>query len=66
MACDVAAFNLPARVGQLFESACGGARRARAGRILTNDRREVYRRSSQAGPGNDINAGSPGYQKAPT
>src|SRR6516162_1343352 len=35
--------------GQLFESACGGARRARAGRILTNDRREVYRRSSQAG-----------------
>src|SRR5207302_10769603 len=27
---------------------------------------KVYRASSQAGPGNDINAGSPGFQKAPT
>src|SRR6516162_4727219 len=26
----------------------------------------VYRAPSQAGPGNDINAGSPGFQKAPT
>src|SRR5207253_9094868 len=25
-----------------------------------------YRAPSQAGPGNDINAGSPGFQKAPT
>jgi hypothetical protein len=29
-------------------------------------RRPVYRALSQAGPGNDINAGSPGSQKAPT
>jgi len=35
-------------------------------RILTIDRGEVYRASSQAGPGNDINAGSTGSQKAPT
>ena len=34
-------------------------------RILTIDRGEVYRASSQAGPGNDINTGSPGFQKAP-
>ena len=27
---------------------------------------QVYRAPSQAGPGNDINAGSPGFQKAPT
>ena len=26
----------------------------------------VYRAPSEAGPGNDINAGSPGFQKAPT
>jgi hypothetical protein len=35
-------------------------------RILTICRGEVYRASSQAGPGNDINAGSAGSQKAPT
>jgi hypothetical protein len=35
-------------------------------RILTICRVEVYRASSQAGPGNDINAGSAGSQKAPT
>ena len=39
---------------------------SRQNRILTIDRGEVYRASSQAGPGNDINAGSPGSQKAPT
>jgi hypothetical protein len=33
--------------------------------ILTIDRGEVYSPLSQAGPGNDINAGSPGFQKAP-
>src|SRR6201987_4752596 len=27
---------------------------------------QVYRAPSQAGPGNDFNAGSPGFQKAPT
>ncbi len=27
---------------------------------------QVYRAPSQAGPGNDINVGSPGFQKAPT
>src|SRR5260370_34617088 len=27
---------------------------------------QVYRAPSQAGPGNDIHAGSPGFQKAPT
>ena len=39
---------------------------SRQNRILTIDRGEVYRASRQAGPGNDINAGSPGSQKAPT
>ena len=34
--------------------------------ILTNDNRTDYRAPSQAGPSNDINAGSPGSQKAPT
>ena len=34
--------------------------------ILTTDPREVYRALSQAGPGNDINVGSSGSQKAPT
>jgi len=34
--------------------------------ILTFDRGEVYPALSQAGPGNDINAGSQGAQKAPT
>src|ERR1700720_4686015 len=27
---------------------------------------QVYRAPSQAGPGNDINVGAPGFQKAPT
>jgi hypothetical protein len=35
-------------------------------RILTIDTGTVYRAPGQAGPGNDINAGSPGSQKAPT
>src|SRR5260370_1383996 len=35
-------------------------------RILTIDKGRFYRAPSQAGPGNDINAGSPGFQKAPT
>ena len=38
----------------------------RGGQILTICRRKVYSASGQAGPGNDINAGSPGSQKAPT
>jgi hypothetical protein len=42
------------------------ARHYRQNRILTIDTGTVYRSSSQAGPGNDINAGSPGSQKAPT
>jgi hypothetical protein len=39
---------------------------SRQSRILTICRGEVYDASSQAGPGNDINAGSMGSQKAPT
>jgi hypothetical protein len=35
-------------------------------RILTIYQPEVYGMLRQAGPGNDINAGSPGAQKAPT
>jgi len=48
------------------------ARRAEGheARKLTADREDrqgrVYRAPSQAGPGNDINAGSPGFQKART
>src|SRR5215472_6773521 len=34
-------------------------------RVLTNGQGEDYPARSQAGPGNDINAGSPGSQKAP-
>jgi len=34
-------------------------------RILTIEKGQVYRAPSQAGPGNDINAGSAGLQKAP-
>jgi hypothetical protein len=34
--------------------------------VLTTDNGGVYRGPSQAGPGNDIHAGSPGLQKAPT
>jgi hypothetical protein len=34
--------------------------------ILTIDRGEVYSALNQAGPGNDINVGSSGSQKAPT
>jgi hypothetical protein len=38
-----------------------------AARTGFDDRQaQVYRAPSQAGPGNDINAGSPGFQKAPT
>ena len=34
---------------------------------ILNDRQgQVYHAPSQAGSGNDINAGSPGFQKAPT
>jgi hypothetical protein len=35
-------------------------------RIFDDRQGQVYRAPSQAGPGNDINAGSPGFQKAPT
>jgi hypothetical protein len=35
-------------------------------RVLTIWRGEDYAATGQAGPGNDINAGSPGSQKAPT
>ena len=67
MARDVAAFNLPARVGTSSGSACSGLpSRSCRNRILTSDRTQVYRAPSQAGPGNDINAGPPGSQKAPT
>lgn len=67
MARDVAAFNLPVRVGPLFGSACSEhPPRSRESQTLTICRGEVYRGSSQAGPGNDINAGSAGSQKAPT
>src|SRR5690349_9740287 len=59
MARDVAAFNLRARVGQ------GNERSPLSSRILTICGGKVYRASSQAGPGNDINAGSGGSQKAP-
>jgi hypothetical protein len=34
-------------------------------RVLTIRRGEDYPAAGQAGPGNDINAGSPGSQKAP-
>jgi hypothetical protein len=44
----------------------GGLALSRQNRILTIDRGTVYRAPSQAGSGNDINAGSPGSQKAPT
>jgi hypothetical protein len=35
-------------------------------RIFDDRQGEVYRARGQAGPGNDINAGSSGFQKAPT
>jgi hypothetical protein len=41
-------------------------RPASQNRILTIEQGQVYRVLGQAGPGNDINAGSPGFQKAPT
>jgi len=44
----------------------GGPALSRQNRILTIDTGTVYRAPGQAGPGNDINAGSPGSQKAPT
>jgi hypothetical protein len=34
--------------------------------VLTIGKRRVYCAPSQAGPGKDINTGSPGFQKAPT
>jgi hypothetical protein len=39
---------------------------SRPRRNLTIDRGEIYRARGQAGPGNDINVGSSGSQKAPT
>jgi hypothetical protein len=39
---------------------------SRPHRNLTIDRGEVYSAVNQAGPGNDINVGSSGSQKAPT
>jgi hypothetical protein len=54
------------RKGQhFFETAADLATTNRPG--SQSDRQgQVYRAPSQAGPGNDINAGSPGFQKAPT
>ena len=43
-----------------------GDRGFRIGLAFDDQQGDGLRRASQAGPGNDINAGSPGSQKAPT
>jgi hypothetical protein len=61
--------SVPPRRTAFFETAPepGDDKSARWPELDFDDRRRpVYRALSQAGPGNDINAGSPGFQKAPT
>ena len=66
-----AAVKSPAR-SQRGRRGCSGSVDRRSGlrscqnRILTIYLGEVYGASRRAGPGNDINAGSPGSHKAPT
>src|ERR1700720_2334728 len=57
----------PARGAQGARPPCGGVRRCRELLLAFDDQQgDGLRCASQAGPGNDINAGSPGSQKAPT
>ena len=62
--------NLGPRKGQhFFKIAAEPGETTRPGKPEPDfdDRQgQVYRAPSQAGPGNDINAGSPGFQNAPT
>src|ERR1700720_857671 len=57
----------PARGAQGARPPCGGVRRCREMLLAFGDQQgDGLRCASQAAPGNDINAGSPGSQKAPT
>jgi hypothetical protein len=57
----------PARGARRARPTCGGVRRCRELLLAFDDQQgDGLRCASQAGPGNDINAGSPGSQKAPT
>jgi hypothetical protein len=53
----VASHRASGKLHAVLGQSCYAPALSRQHRILTIDRGEVYRASSQAGPGNDINVG---------